>query len=66
MNEYGIMARLAVLEILSVTCFTFILASAADDPDLSRAKAILNALNADVDQGVKYLPADAGQKRKRI
>lgn len=64
MNENGIIARLTALEILSASCFTFLLASAGDDPDLSKAKAILNALKADVDQGLKHLPEDTQAEAK--
>ena len=56
MNENAILARLTALEVLSASCFTFLLASAGNDPDLSKAKAILNALNTDADEGLKHLP----------
>ena len=57
MNEDAIVARLAGLETLAAGCLTFLLASAGNDPDLSKAKGILDTLKAEADQGLKHLPA---------
>ncbi len=55
-NEDAIIARLAGLEAMACGCFTFLLASAGNDPDLSKAKAILDVLRAEADQGMSHLP----------
>ncbi|RTE92750.1 hypothetical protein [Bradyrhizobium sp. LVM 105] len=55
-NEDAIIARLAGLEAMACGCFTFLLASAGNDPDASKAKAILDVLRADADRGMAHLP----------
>lgn len=55
MNENGIIARLTALEILSATCLTFILASAASSPAeysagvafVSEQEGVVDLLNID-------------------
>jgi hypothetical protein len=47
---------LAGLEILASGCLTFLLASAGNDPDLSKAKAILSTLKAEGSDGLRDLP----------
>ena len=64
MNEDAIIARLAALETLAGSCLTFLLASAGNDPDLSKAKAILDVINAEADQGMKHLPAKIHDEAK--
>jgi hypothetical protein len=56
MNQDGIIARLAALETLAGGCLTFLLASAGNDPGLTKTKAILDVLKAEADQGLSYLP----------
>ena len=58
MKETGIIARLAGLEILATGAFACLLASAGNDPDLSKSKAILDALQTDGNEGLSYLPAE--------
>ena len=55
--KYAIIARLAGLETLVAGCLAFLLDSAGNDPDLSKAKAILDALNVEADRGFEHLPA---------
>lgn len=64
MNEDAIIARLAALETLTGSCLTFLLASAGNDPDLSKAKAILDVINAEADQGMGHLPATIQNEAK--
>jgi len=57
MNERdAIIARLAALEVLTGSCFTFLLASAGNDPDLSKAKAILDVVRQTGEEGLSHLP----------
>jgi len=66
MDENEILARFAALEALSTSCFIFLLASAGDDPHLSKAKAILDVLNADAAHGMKHLPSGIRAEAKSI
>jgi hypothetical protein len=64
MNEDAIIARLAALEILAGSAFTFMLASAGNDPDMSKAKAILNVIKSDADSALAHLPENIRTEAK--
>jgi hypothetical protein len=49
-------ARIAAPEILSTGALVFLLASAGNDPDLSKGRAILESLQVDGFKGLDYLP----------
>jgi hypothetical protein len=64
MNEDAIIARLAGLEVLAASCFTFLLASSGHDPDLSKAKAILDVVKSEAESGLAHLPEKIGTEAK--
>lgn len=65
MSQHSIIARLAALETLSASCFTFLLASSGNDPDLSKAKAILEVVKQEADKGLADLPPITRGEAKR-
>jgi hypothetical protein len=64
MNDDAIIARLAALEILAGSCLTFLLASAGNDPELSKAKAILDTINSEANSGLAHLPPNVQAEAK--
>jgi hypothetical protein len=54
----GLIYRVAVLESISVAIMAIYLANARNDPDYSRAKALLDAIRSDAVRGIGFLPDD--------
>lgn len=52
----GLVARIAALEVISGSALTFLFASAGNDPDLSKAKALLDVIRHDGEKGFAHLP----------
>jgi len=61
-----IIARLAALEVLAGAGIAVVLASAGNDPDLSKAKAILDALRTDGEAGIAHLPEPIRKEAESI
>lgn len=64
--ESSIMARLAAYEVLAAGALTFVLAAGGPDPDLSKAKAVLDVLLMQADQGLAHLPEEAQREARSI
>lgn len=66
MEDRDIIARLAALEVLAGAGIAVVLASAGNDPDLSKAKAILDAIQIEGNAGLAHLPETIRKEAESI